>query len=169
MTRPGHPCQRRRWAIAATLAVVVALAAGAACSAGTGASIEPTSTTFAGRPPALPAATTDAVARLVAAYGTGPVAATRYAFGTYHQALRVLGLGDLPKSAPDTDVFVVTIDGSFALASAGTTKDTFSPKGRYLVAMFRQATPAEPLQVGVTDLAPPLDRVGQVAVVSVSS
>ena len=38
------------------------------------------------------------------------------------------------------------------------------PKGRYLVAMFRKDAPGVPLQLGVTDVAPHLDQVGQVAV-----
>jgi hypothetical protein len=148
--------------------MVALMGLGAGCASPKAAApTEPTSTTFAGPPPPLPQAVVDTVLDLVGRVGgsaTHPSPA-HYAFGTRRQALAALQMGDLPPHQVDTKVFVVSVDGVFALLHAKVAKGVPPPKGNHLTVIVDPDEPGSALDVAVSATAPPLDRVGQVAAV----
>ena len=154
---------------AVAVGLLAVLCAGG-CASPKGTASEPTSTTFAGPPPALPQAVVDTVLALVARVGGGATRAeARYAYGTRRQALHVLGMGDLPPNQVDTKVFVVVADGTFELPGAKVRKGAPTPKGDHLTVVVDPDEPGTALDVAVSATTPALDRVGQVAAVALSS
>jgi hypothetical protein len=134
-----------------------------ACASPSSSSTAPTSTTFAGPPPALPQGVVDTVLDVaVRAGGDADHATAQYAYGTRRQILRALGMGDLPPHQVDSEVFVVVVNGRFALPDAKVRKGAPEPAGDHLVVVVDPDEPANPLDVGVTATNPPLARVGQV-------
>jgi hypothetical protein len=157
-----------RRSLAVGLVALAGLAAG--CAGTRGAPAEPTSTTFAGPPPALPQAVVDTVLDLVTRVGGGAThTSARYAYGTRRQALRVLGMGDLPPNQVDSKVFVVVADGAFSLPDAKVRKGAPTPKGGHLTVLVDPDEPGNALDVAVSAAVPSLDRVGQVAAIELSS
>jgi hypothetical protein len=151
-----------RRAVALVAGVVLLVVLGG-CATPTRTATARTSTTLAGPPPPLPQAVIDTVLDVAARSGdaTTPLHA-RYAYGTRRQALRALGMGDVPPNQVDSDVFVVVADGRFAIPGAKVRKGAPEPKGSYLVAVIDPDEPADALDVAVAASAPPLTTVGQV-------
>jgi hypothetical protein len=158
-----------RRAVALLLAAAVLVVAGG-CASPTVSSTARTSTTLAGPPPPLPQAVIDTVLDVAARSGdaTTPLRG-RYAYGTRRQALRALGMGDVPPNQVDSDVFVVVADGSFAIPDANVRKGAPTPKGSELIVVVDPDEPGNALDVAVAASPPDLTAVGQVSQTALGS
>ena len=111
---------------------------------------------------ALPAQDRAQLTSMVKAYGGEANAAVSYAHGQRNAALSALSIGQVDEQAGSTEVYVAVVNGDFVMSNARVPQGAALPTGHYLVATFSLDGALAPLDVGVTDVAPDLVRVGVV-------